>query len=240
MNDSSGKVILLVEDERVSAKVITRILEKHGYTVIHAATGEEAVFISGSDRKIDLLLSDIELGGGMDGTAASEEILRFRNIPALFLTSHTEPEIVDKTEKIISYGFVVKNTGETVLIASMNMAFKLFEAREIISTQKQEIEASAEEMLASMEELQAINEELTTTQRQLIDSEGKYRRLHESMTEAYVMIDLNGSYIESNNAFQELTGYTSDELIKLSYKNIHRRLGQETEHFVKRLTLRWV
>jgi PAS domain S-box-containing protein len=220
VNDTSGRVILLVEDERVSAKIITRILEKHGYTVIHAATGEEAVLIAGSDRKIDLLLSDIELGGGIDGTAAAEEILRFRNIPALFLTSHTEPEIVGKTEKIYSYGYVVKNTGETVLIASMNMAFKLFEAREIISNQKQEIEASAEEMIASIEELQAINEELITTQKQLIESEGKYRRLHESMTEAYVMIDLNGSYIESNNAFQKLTGYTTDELVKLSYKDI--------------------
>jgi PAS domain S-box-containing protein len=45
------------------------------------------------------------------------------------LSSHTDPEIVEKTEKITSYGYVVKNTGNTVLDASIKMAFKLFESK---------------------------------------------------------------------------------------------------------------
>ncbi len=170
MNSSDKKVILLVEDERVTAKTVIQILEKNGYSVLHASSGEEAISIADKAEKIDLLLTDIDLGGGMDGTAAAERILKFTNIPALFLSSHTEPEVVEKTEKITSYGYVVKNTGETVLVASLKMAFKLFEAHEKINTQKEELEATAEEMQASMDELEATNEELIITQNHLIES----------------------------------------------------------------------
>jgi PAS domain S-box-containing protein len=171
MSGSAKKVILLIEDEKVTARTVTKILEKHNYIVHHALSGSEAISIVNDTDKIDLLLTDIDLGGGMDGTIAAREILKYKNIPVLFLSSHTEPEIVEKTEKITSYGYVVKNTGETVLIASLNMAFKLFEAHEKIKTQKQELEASSEEMQASLEELEAINEDLLTTQNRLIESE---------------------------------------------------------------------
>lgn len=58
--------------------------------------------------EIDLILMDIDLGEGMDGTQAAEIILREKDIPIIFLSSHTESEIVEKTEKITSYGYVVK------------------------------------------------------------------------------------------------------------------------------------
>lgn len=69
---------------------------------------------------------DIDLGKGIDGTDAAQIILQSREIPVVFFSNHTESEIVEKTEKITSYGYVVKNSGETVLLASIKMAFKLF------------------------------------------------------------------------------------------------------------------
>jgi len=171
MSISGKKIILLVEDDRITAKRITKILEKNNYSVIQKFSGEEAITVSDSSKKIDLLLTDIDLGIGIDGTAAAEKIVKYKSIPVLFLTSHIEPEIVEKTEKITSYGYVVKNTGETVLIASIKMAFKLFEAHEIINSQKQELEASNEKMLASMEALQKTNDELIITQKKLTSSE---------------------------------------------------------------------
>ncbi len=72
---------------------------------------------------------DINLGAGMDGTEAAALILKERDLPVVFLSSHMEPEVVDRTEKITSYGYVVKNSSATVLDASIKMAFKLFEAK---------------------------------------------------------------------------------------------------------------
>jgi DNA-binding NarL/FixJ family response regulator len=65
------------------------------------------------NTNIDLILMDIDLGGGIDGAKAAEEILKDFYIPILFLSAHTEKEIVEKTEKITSYGYVVKSADDT-------------------------------------------------------------------------------------------------------------------------------
>jgi len=122
------KTILLVEDEAILAMTGKMTLEKNGYTVLMAGSGEQALDLFHGNGEIHLVLMDIDLGEGMDGTECASHMLAERNVPVVFLSSHTEPEVVEKTEKITSYGYVVKNSGSTVLFASINMAFKLFEA----------------------------------------------------------------------------------------------------------------
>lgn len=129
MNREMTKTILLVEDEAIIALASEKILTRHGFTVITAYSGEDAVEIFLQSPEIDLVLMDINLRPGMDGTRAAEIILRHREIPLIFLSSHTERDVVEKTEGITSYGYIVKNSGEVVLIASIKMAFRLFEAR---------------------------------------------------------------------------------------------------------------
>jgi len=128
LNDKQ-KTILLVDDEALIAMSEKTELEKYGYRVATAFSGEEAIEKARGNDDIDLILMDIDLGRGIDGTIAAQEILKERDIPVVFLSSHTEPEIVGKTEKITSFGYVVKDSGITVLDASIKMAFKLFESR---------------------------------------------------------------------------------------------------------------
>lgn len=66
----------------------------------------------------DLVLMDIDLGDGMDGTEAARQILLRRNVPIAFLTSHMEKEYVDRAKAISSYGYVVKDTGEVLAAAT--------------------------------------------------------------------------------------------------------------------------
>ena len=128
MGATGRRTILLVEDEAILAMSEKLQLEKYGYEVALALSGQEAVRIAHADEDIRLVLMDIDLGDGMDGTEAAAIILKTRKVPIVFLSSHTEPEIVETTEKITSYGYVVKNSGMTVLDASIKMAFKLFHA----------------------------------------------------------------------------------------------------------------
>jgi len=122
------KTILLVEDDFILSSTEKKMIETMGYIVIVANTGEEALEIF-QNNQIQLILMDIDLGLGIDGTEVAEKILKDHDIPIVFLSSHTEPEIVEKTEKITSYGYVVKGTGITILDASIKMAFKLFDSR---------------------------------------------------------------------------------------------------------------
>ncbi|TVR51762.1 MAG: PAS domain S-box protein [Spirochaetaceae bacterium] len=130
MNETSKRTILLVEDDAILAMSGKMSLHQLGYDVVVAHTGEKAVQVVFDDTlPVDLILMDIDLGPGIDGTEAAEKVLNYRDIPVVFLSSHTEPEVVEKTEKITSYGYVVKDSGITVLDASIKMAFKLFEAK---------------------------------------------------------------------------------------------------------------
>lgn len=124
---SVSKRLLLVEDEAIIAMREKMELERLSYSVDRATSGEEAVRIArGGNSAFDAILMDIDLGSGMDGTEAAEAILKSSDIPIVFLSSHTEPDIVMKTEGITSYGYVVKNSGIVVLDASIKMALKLF------------------------------------------------------------------------------------------------------------------
>ena len=129
MKDKDKKTILLVEDEAILAITEKLVLEKYGYNVITADSGEKAVEFFNKNKNIDLILMDIDLGKGLDGTETAALILKDQDIPVVFLSSHTEPAVVEKTENITSYGYVVKSSSITVLDASIKMAFKLFEAK---------------------------------------------------------------------------------------------------------------
>lgn len=131
MNRTTDKTILLVEDEPLVALAERDTLERHGYAVIQAADGRQAVQIASEGSQIDLVLMDINLGDGIDGTEAATIILATRDLPVVFLSSHTEPQIVERTERITSYGYIVKSSGEAVLITSVKVAFRLFESRKL-------------------------------------------------------------------------------------------------------------
>lgn len=126
---STTKNILLVEDEIFIALAGKATLEPNGYHVLTASSGEQAVEIATANESVDLILMDIDLGSGMSGTDAARRILEQRDVPLAFLSSHTDPRIVESTEGITSYGYIVKTSGATVLLASIRMAFRLHEEK---------------------------------------------------------------------------------------------------------------
>jgi PAS domain S-box-containing protein len=132
MGIQARETILLVEDEALIALAEKKALERYGYAVVTTTCGEKAIELMQANPEIDLVLMDIDLGSGLDGTETAAVMLESHNLPIVFLSSHAEPEIVEKTEKITSYGYVVKNSNITVLDASIKMAFKLFKARETL------------------------------------------------------------------------------------------------------------
>ena len=193
------KSILIVEDEIIIAMAEASMLERNGYKAIIAGTGKAAVDAVRSNPEIDLVLMDINLGRGMDGTEAARTIMAVRNIPIIFLSSHIEPEIVNRTEEISSYGYVVKNSGETVLMTSITMAFRLAEAR------RRERENS-EDLREREKRFQRREEILSSI-------------LRAAPTGIGFLIDR--VFQEVNLTFCRMTGYAKDELIGSSARMIY-------------------
>ncbi|GEM_PF-5334323 len=157
--------VLLVEDDAVVALTNKRILEKAGYAVETAPNGETAVAaVESNHEAFELVLMDIDLGDGIDGTQAAEQIISEVDIPVVFLSSHTEPEVVEKTEGITSYGYVVKSSSPTVLFASMKMAFKLHAAKQAVQAAEKRVAEQRDKLRVMMDSsrvgMMLINSEL--------------------------------------------------------------------------------
>lgn len=60
-------------------------------------------------------------------------------------------------------------------------------------------------------------------------SEERYRRLHESLLDAFAMVDMAGYIRECNPAFQEMTGYSADELRQLTFFDLTPARWHEME-----------
>ena len=198
MGEARKRTILIVEDEALIAMMEKRLLERNGYAVISVSCGDDAVAEVQSNPEIDLILMDIDLGSGMDGTEAAEIILREHDIPLAFLSSHTEPEIVEKTEGITSYGYIVKNSGDTVLLASVRMAFRLHAAHLELKNRKEHLnEALAREEYAK-EQLLEKNEEL--------------ERYFSSSLDLLCIANTEGEFVRVNPEWERVLGYAVSEL----------------------------
>jgi PAS domain S-box-containing protein len=136
MHDTAQRMILLVEDDAIIALAKSSVIEGFGYQVISAYSGREAVEQALGNSEISLVLMDIDLGAGIDGPEAARRILAHRNIPIVFLTSHSEAEFVNRVRAITRYGYVLKNSGDFVLKTSIEMAFELFRAHAELSARE--------------------------------------------------------------------------------------------------------
>jgi PAS domain S-box-containing protein len=181
------KNILLVEDEAIIAMTQAMELKAYGYNVIHASKGHQALSaMKQNGTLIDLILMDINLGEEKDGTEIAKMILQEYDIPLLFLSNHTERDVVAKTEKITFYGYVVKLAGIMVLDASIKMAFRLHEANKKLKRQKRELEGS----------------------------EKRYRRLFESAYDGILILDfVSGKIVDVNPYLIKILGYSKEEFL---------------------------
>jgi len=85
--------VLLVEDEPMVRSVAERALTRHGYTVITADNGEDALEIIARNEPIDLLISDVVMPG-MDGPTMVREARQSRpELKILFMSGYAEEQL---------------------------------------------------------------------------------------------------------------------------------------------------
>ncbi|HSC78934.1 MAG TPA: EAL domain-containing protein [Chitinolyticbacter sp.] len=114
--------LMIVEDERIVALDLKHNLEYLGYEVAAvAARGQDAI-AAAADARPDLVLMDINLGEGMDGTEAAHEICGRYRIPVVFLTAYAEEKTLARAEASEPYGYLLKPFELRELEATIRMA----------------------------------------------------------------------------------------------------------------------
>nr|WP_284700816.1 response regulator [Robbsia betulipollinis] len=90
-----GETILVVDDEPAIRMLANEVLADLGYRVLEAGDGEAALKIIRSSARIDLLVSDVGLPGGMNGRQVAEAARVERPaLKVLFITGYAENAVL--------------------------------------------------------------------------------------------------------------------------------------------------
>lgn len=86
---ASNATILVVEDERPVLDIMREALLRHGYNVLAAASGEEALAQLQDEGRIDLLVTDVVMRGMNGRELAVKMQERLPQLPVLFVSGYT-------------------------------------------------------------------------------------------------------------------------------------------------------
>ena len=113
--------ILVAEDDVITRWDLREILEGHGYRVLEAGDGEEAVTLARRLRP-DLILLDIKMPR-QDGLEVAERLFR-EEIPIVFLTAYSQASLIQRAAALMAHGFLVKPAPEGEILAQVELALK--------------------------------------------------------------------------------------------------------------------
>ncbi len=86
-----GETVLVVDDEPTVRMLVTEVLGDLGYTAIEAADGPAGLRVLQSNARVDLLVTDVGLPGGMNGRQVADAARERRpGLKVLFITGYAE------------------------------------------------------------------------------------------------------------------------------------------------------
>jgi PAS domain S-box-containing protein len=114
--------VLLVEDERDVRRLAATILESHGYRVLTAGDGEEALrMFERCEDRIDLLISDVVMPRMRGPELAAHLRRRQPEMKVLFISGYTDPSIANHVVSAASH-FLQKPFAAEALVRAVSDA----------------------------------------------------------------------------------------------------------------------
>jgi PAS domain S-box-containing protein len=90
-----GKTVLVVDDEPTVRMLVSEVLEDLGYEVIEAEDGAAGLRALNSSARIDLLVTDVGLPGGLNGRQVADAARAVRpGLKVLFITGYAENAVL--------------------------------------------------------------------------------------------------------------------------------------------------
>jgi PAS domain S-box-containing protein len=215
---AQGK-ILVVDDNETNADLLSRQLERQGYTVAVAGNGQQALRMVEAQR-YDLMLLDIIMPE-MNGYEVLERLKThdtLRHIPVIMISALDEIESVVRCIQSGAEDYLPKPFNPVLLRARIGACLekKRLRDQEIVylaqlSQAHTEITSLNERLQADNAQLQELNEQL---QIQIVErqrAEEKYRSIYENTDEGLFQTTLEGKVISANPALARIFGYQSPE-----------------------------
>ncbi len=104
-----GETVLVVDDEPSVRMLVTEVLEDLGYTAIEAEDGRAGLKILESARRIDLLITDVGLPGGLNGRQLADAARMTRpGLNILFITGYAESAVIGRESLASGMSIIAK------------------------------------------------------------------------------------------------------------------------------------
>src|ERR1700744_4483867 len=145
MGTEQLKKILLVEDNAVSTKIMQVALQHNGYKCLTARSANDAIALLKTELP-DIILSDYEMPV-INGFEFRKMLMGYpvwKDIPCVFLTSHSDEYLVMQGLNLSAIDYIVKGTPIAVIVSKLN---------NILNSLRNEHERSISELRAAVEAL---------------------------------------------------------------------------------------
>lgn len=147
--------ILVVDDDAMNLRMAEFILNKNGYVVYKAASGQEALeFIE--TESVDLFLLDIEMPG-MDGFELMQVLQaseKWKKVPVIFLTADRSAETEEKCFEMGAVDYIGKPFIPAIMVKRIKRTLELEEYRlgleEMVEAQLQRITQLQQDIIITM------------------------------------------------------------------------------------------
>lgn len=224
--------ILIADDNPQNLYLLESILKGYHFEVISVKNGAEALDAALSNPP-DLIVADI-LMPVMDGFELCRRWKadeRLKQVPFIFYTAtYTDPKDEQFALGLGADRFVIKPQKPEVLGRIVSEVIGEFREKLPVLLKKplgeeMEVLRQYNEVLFRKLEKKVIQLEAEITERkqaevELHQSETRYRKLYESMMDAFVRVDLAGKIQEYNQSFREILGYSDEELARLTFQDL--------------------
>lgn len=95
VESGGGETVLLIEDEHALRDIVSEVLTDAGYRVFTAQDGPSGLLILNSDTRVDLLVTDVGLPGGLNGRQVADAARVQRpELKVLFITGYADTAAV--------------------------------------------------------------------------------------------------------------------------------------------------
>ena len=113
--------ILIVDDEVLIAEFLKDELITLGYNTIALAHSRRQTFTLIEEFKPQLILLDIRMKNEREGIEIAEEINKSYNIPFIFITAHSDKEIVQYALSTMPSGYITKPFKQIDVYAAIHL-----------------------------------------------------------------------------------------------------------------------
>ena len=118
--------IIIVEDDEITALNLSMSLQKHDYNIVEICSNVIDAKSKIASHIPNLVIVDISLQDTSDGIELAKFIKQQYNIPFIYLTSHSDDDIISLAKVTEPYGYIVKPFDPSSLHATIQMALFKF------------------------------------------------------------------------------------------------------------------